>query len=151
MSDAERQRVEMLLKIRRREEQDARRAFDQVQGRGEFLRGRINELGQLLAAQNKAARQVMSAPGDEAAPAYRTALTQLRQAIGEQRALLRPLEDMLRKCRAELLEARNRRRAVETLRDRLAARHSARRQQLEAGHLDDTHAARLAAADEAGG
>ena len=49
-------RLEMLVRLRQQRESRARWSFDQVRGRAEFLRRRIDELGALLRAQDASAR-----------------------------------------------------------------------------------------------
>ena len=151
MSDQQQHRVEVLLAIRQREEDDARRVFDHVRGREDFHRRRIAELEGLLAAQTEEARRrLVAGEGGEAASTYRAAVAELRRAIGEQRALLRPLEPMVEKGRAEVMRAVSRRKAAAVLRDRLLGRRSALLARAETRQIDDAHAVRLAAADQAG-
>jgi flagellar export protein FliJ len=141
----------MLLKLRRQEEDLARRAFEQARGRAELLQGRLAELDRLLRAQDDAAREALLGRGGGRVPArYRQSVSGLRAAVGEQQALLRQVHEVLPKRRQRLREARSRRKAVELLREKLLRQQAARRRHAEAGHLGDSHAARAAARREAG-
>jgi flagellar export protein FliJ len=143
--DARTRRVEMLLKVRQQEEDGARRAFDEANARANFLRQRLAEMERLLLEHSRAAGQdVTATPGPATTAGYRRIATELRSAMGEQSALLRQLEPMLRTCRQELLEAMSRRKAAESLRDSLARIQAEGQEQAETARLDETHAARAA-------
>jgi flagellar biosynthesis chaperone FliJ len=138
----------MLLKVRQQEEDAARRAFDEANARANFHRQRVAETERLLVQHSRAAGQDLTASSASPAPAatagYRRITTELRGVMGEQSALLRQLDPMLRTCRQELLEAMNRRKAAQSLRDSLLRLAAQGEEQAETARLDETHAARAA-------
>ena len=145
-------RLEMLVRLRQQRESRARWSFDQVRGRAEFLRRRIDELGALLRAQDASARKRLleGGPG-RPGRAYRHSAAELRDAIREQRVLLSQVHEMLPACREKLRGAVSRRKAAEALRERLLREQAARQQRTEAAQVDDSHAVRALAARRAGG
>jgi flagellar biosynthesis chaperone FliJ len=138
-------RVEMLLKVRQQEEDAARRAFDEANARANFHRQRVAETERLLVEHSRAAGQdVTASPRASSTAGYRRIATELRGVMGEQSALLRQLDPMLRTCRQELLEAMNRRKAAQSLRDSLVRLAAQGEEQAVTARLDETHAARAA-------
>ena len=107
------------------------------------------ETQRLLEEHGRAAGQDLTASPRAASTAgYRRIATELRGVLGEQSALLRQLDPMLRTCRQELLEAMNRRKAAQSLRDSLARLAAQSEEQADTARLDETHAARAAGSSQ---
>lgn len=135
----------MLLKVRRREEKAAHRAFQAAHGLADAAERRVAGLRELLAEQNSSARgELLGAGGGRAARPYRMIAGELLSAIGQQQADLRRYRQTLHRRRARLAEAITRRKAAQTARRKVAAERSARLARVEAQHSADVHAFRAA-------
>jgi len=144
-------RVEILLAIRRREEQQARLAFQAALGQAEAAARRLVELDLQLAAGSRAARQALLARrAGGAGEAYRAGAADLRGQIGRYQSELRRLDGSLEQHRRQLAEATRERKAVERLRERVVAAGEAARGHFAAAEQDDRHAARVTAGEKAG-
>jgi len=138
----EEQRVEMLLRIRRRAERAARRAFQEALARAQAAGARVVELAKLLGAHSDAAREGLLGGGaPHPGEAYRSSAAELRVEIGRRRAELGRMDHELARNRAELAHAVKRRQAAEMLGEKLVGRLAARRQRRTMRQLDDAHAA----------
>ncbi len=106
----------MLLRLRRRQEELARRGFDRAAAEVDGLRRRVGELDAMLAARSEAVRKRLTGPTPAAPPPdYAQHVEDLRLAIDEDRARMPDAEEALAGCRAELAEAVRRRKAAELL------------------------------------
>jgi len=138
-------RADMLLRIRRREETAARRAFQQARRVADAAERRAGELQGLLAQQNDSARKgLLGGRAGRPAGHYPMSVTELLAALGQQRVELRRHDQILRERRAELSETITRCKAADILRRRIVARRSAQVARAEGQHEADRHAAREA-------
>jgi len=137
-------RADMLLRHRRREEQAARRAFQEARGLADAAERRVAGLRALLAEQNDAARRELLAGAGRASRTYPAIAGELLAEIGRQQADLQRHDGMLRRRRGRLAETITRRKAAEIVRRKLAARRSARLARAEVQQSADVHASRSA-------
>lgn len=143
MSDERRwQRVEKLLAISENRERAARQAFDRARATAEENHARLVECERELIDRHEEARRRLLAGGPaESSRPYRDAVTALRQRITELMTERMVADSRLEKRRAELMEAMTRRRAVQIVRERLAARQATADARRQTRMLDDAHAA----------
>jgi hypothetical protein len=149
MNDRTSDRASMLLKVRQREEDVAREAFEAARSRAETLCRLTVEMDrQLLSHDREARRRLLG--GREQGPAgpYELNPGQMRERIDRHVTELRRADELLEQRRAELAEAVRKRRAAETLCGKLAGRLVARRRRGEDVQIDDGHAARTAVRDD---
>ena len=145
MASRRNHRAEMLLRIRRREEEAARRAFQEARGLADAAERQVARLRELLARQNDAARcELLGAAGGRADRPYRTIAGELLAEIAQRQADLQRHDQTLRRRRAELAGTITRRKAAEIVRRKLASQQSARAARVEAQQSADAHACRSA-------
>jgi len=147
MGDRKTDRPAMLLKVRQREEDVAREAFEAARSRVEAICHRTVEMDRKLLSQDRAARRRLL-DGGKAAGAYQFNAGEMRARIDQHVAELRQADELLQQRRAELAEAVRKRRAAEMLCGKIAGRLVARRRRDEDLQTDDGHAARTAVRDE---
>jgi flagellar export protein FliJ len=139
-------RLATLLKLRRRREEGAGRTFAAARQELEIAASRIERLKQARDAHNAAAREALLAGRRAILPAcYRRMLAEINQELGEQAKRLAAASVELERRRWQLVEARGQRKAMESLKDRLAGQVAARQRRSEVGTLDELHTARMAA------
>ena len=123
MKTASLKRVDLLLRLRRQEEQQVRSVFASARARVQQCIDQRDRLQESFTEQNRHVRSAIDAglPGAAGAALgrYRQAVGRLRSALAQAERSLEQAWDEMEGCRLELLAAMKQRKAMEMLRGRL--------------------------------
>ena len=123
MKTASLKRVELLLRLRRQEEQQARSVFASARAKVQQCIDRRDGLQDSFTNQNRYVRSALDSGSPTAGVSlgrYRQAISRLKVALAEAGQLLEDAWEEMEGCRLELLAAMKQRKAMEMLRGRLS-------------------------------
>ena len=141
--------AEILLKLRTRREEAARRRFARSAGDVEAIARRMVRLREVLRMHNDALRNMLPGGADAMnVRLYRQCIDDIGQAIAAGSKHLAEAHEALREQRAQLLEAVAQRKALAVMKDRQMAVHAGAEQRDEIRQQDMLHAAQKATQDQ---
>ena len=137
--------LSVLRRLRTRREEIAMQAYQQCRRQIDALNARIAQLGRALAEETAGTRRrLLEADAGISTSQYRMGAVELRAAISRDRALLAGLTETLRRRRQELLDAMNRRKALDSLGGEGSARQELTSRRQPAHRQDGVFAAHAA-------
>ncbi len=136
-------RVELLLRLRHQEEQQARQAFADAKAKVQECISKRDRLSGSFLEQNRHVRAAIGQGSLQAAAMtrYRQAVAQLRVGIARAEQTLEAAWGEMEACRLELLSAMKQRKAMEMLHQRLAQQQALAVQRQETKESDEQFAA----------
>ena len=141
--------AEILLKLRRRREEAARRRFARSTGDVKAIARRLVRLREVLRMHNDAFRMMLPGGADAMnVRLYRQCIEDIGQAIAADSKHLAEAHEALREQRAQLLDAVAQRKALAAMKDRQMAVHAGAEQRDEMRQQDMLHAAQKATRDQ---
>ena len=131
----------VVLRLRQRREEEARRELLVVRQEADAIHGRLRTIDETTARRNRWARAAIAQDCNESFAPYRRLISTARaQALHEMKQLSIAQAAVLEK-RAALLDALKRRKTIQRLIERMDAAEQATQQRRRAGELDDLYLA----------
>jgi len=138
-------RAEILLKLRKRREEAARKRLSRSVRDVETTTAHLRKLHAARRMHNRAVREMLAGDADAMnLRLYRQCIGEIRRAIDEDNRRLAGAHRTLQRSRTELLRAMKERRLFAALKDRQAETHAADQRRSEEKEAEDVHAAHRA-------
>jgi len=142
-------RSRMLLRVRKRAENVARRQYGRIVARLREIENRLGFMTQALADYDAAARGALVGDGAPAVlGAYRRRTVGIRKAIVDLRSSRTAVSPLFQRCRRDLLEAHKQRQAAEEYHRRVMRAADVENQRGVLKEFEDIYATRAAGQDE---